>query len=77
MTKKMGVIVLMLGVAIIALSFVDPLNMAAVGTTAPGLGGMGSMGDWTTLRIAVMAAGAILAVWGAYGVARKQPEAKK
>jgi hypothetical protein len=76
MTRKMGMIVLMLGVAIIALSFIDPLNMGNVGASAPGLGGEGDMGDWTTLRIAVMAAGAILAVWGAYGVARKQPEKK-
>ena len=76
MNKKLGLIVLILGVAIIALAFVDPLGMGDVGTAADGVGGQGSMGTWTTLRIAVMAAGAVLGVWGAYGVSRKEEKKK-
>lgn len=72
MNKKMGLIVLILGVAIIALAFVDPLGMGDTGPAPGGLGAEGSMGTWTTLRIAVMAAGAVLGVWGAYGVSKKE-----
>lgn len=68
MNKKLGLIVLILGVAIIALSFVDPLDMGATGASVI----MGPMGDWTSLRLGVMAAGAVLAVWGAYGVSKKE-----
>jgi hypothetical protein len=68
MNKKLGLIVLILGVAIIALSFVDPLNMGATGESLLD----GGMGSWTSLRLGVMAAGAVLAVWGAYGVSRKE-----
>ena len=71
MNKKLGLIVLMLGVAVIALAFVDPLGMSDTGEAPGGLGAQGSMGTWTTLRIAVLAAGAILGVWGAYGLSKK------
>jgi hypothetical protein len=76
MSKKMGLIVLILGVAIIALTYVDPLGMANTGPAPGGIGSHGSMGTWSYLRIGVMAAGAVLGVWGAYGVARKAPAKK-
>ncbi|MBZ0135915.1 MAG: hypothetical protein K8I27_06040 [Planctomycetes bacterium] len=76
MNKKLGLIVLILGVAIIALAFIDPMGMGSVGDAPSGIGSEGSMGTWTTLRVAVMAAGAVLGVWGAYGVARKEDKKK-
>lgn len=71
MSKKLGLIVLILGVAIIALAFIDPLGMGETGPAPGGIGAEGSMGTWTTLRIGVMSAGAILGIWGAYGLSKK------
>lgn len=76
MNKKLGLIVLILGVAIIALAFIDPLGMGNTGPAPGGIGAEGSMGTWSTLRIAVMSAGAVLGVWGAYGVSKKEEKKK-
>jgi hypothetical protein len=75
MTKKLGLIVLLLGIALMVATALDAFNMSTVGQPAPGLGGVGDTGAWTTMRLAFMAAGAVLGVWGAYGLARKEKKA--
>lgn len=75
MSKKLGLIVLLLGVALTLATALDAFNMSHVGSPAPGLGGEGALGKWTFMRLAFLAAGLVLAVWGAYGVAK--PAKKK
>jgi hypothetical protein len=78
MNRRMGMIVLILGVAVIAFTFVDPTGMGNTPTAgAEGIGWAGSLGVWPPLRIGILSAGALLGILGAYGVAKKQPEAKK
>lgn len=68
MAKRTAVIVLLAGLAVIVLALVDPTHMGESGNAASGMGGMGDLGPWSTTRIAVLAAGALVAVWGAYGL---------
>ncbi len=72
MTKKLGLIVMLLGLALMVATTLDVFNMSTVGEPAPGVGGIGDTGTWTPMRIAFLAAGAVLGIWGAYGLARKQ-----
>jgi hypothetical protein len=75
MNKRTGLLLLLLGVAVIVIVFIDPTGMGK--TRDAGLEvAHGPLGDWPLLRIALMAAGACLAVLGAYGVAKKAPEKK-
>ncbi len=75
MTKKLGLIVLLLGIALIVATALDAFNMSTVGEPAPGIGGVGNLGNWTFMRLAFLAAGAVLGIWGAYGMTRKEKKA--
>jgi hypothetical protein len=75
MTKKLGLIVLLLGIALIVATALDLFKMSTVGDAAPGMGGSGSLGQWTLARLAFLAAGGVLGIWGAYGLVRKQKQA--
>jgi len=77
MSKKMGLIVLLLGVAVMIFTFVDPTGLGTTPTgAADGVGSKGALGNWPPLRIAVLSAGALLGVLGAYGLGKKAPAKK-
>ena len=77
-SKKTGLVVVLLGLAVIVFTLVDPTNMGATPTGgATGVGSTGALGHWPPLRMAVMSAGALLGVLGAYALSRKQDKKKK
>ncbi|MBK8206103.1 MAG: hypothetical protein IPK87_04810 [Planctomycetes bacterium] len=73
MSKKMGLIVLILGVVVMGAAILDLTNMADTPKgDAVGVGSEGSLGTWPPLRIAILSAGALLGVLGAYGLVKKE-----
>ena len=76
-SKKTGLFVLLLGLAVMIFTLVDPTNMgSAPAGGSDGLGATGALGDWPLMRIAVLSAGALLGVLGAYGLSRKSEKKK-
>jgi hypothetical protein len=75
MNKKTGLLLLILGLAVIVFTLLDPTGLH----TTPDGGAevaRGPFGDWPPLRIGLMAAGACLGVLGAYGLVKKTPVKK-
>ncbi|MCC6466233.1 MAG: hypothetical protein IT463_12915 [Planctomycetes bacterium] len=67
MTKKLGLIVLLLGVAIVVGALVDVFGMSSgfnlnVGVT--------QFSEWPKERLGLLAVGVLLGVWGAYSLSR-------
>jgi hypothetical protein len=75
MNKRTGLLLLLLGVAVITVVFIDPTGMGKTESVGMDIA-HGPLGDWPPLRIGIMAAGACLAILGAYGIAKKAPEKK-
>ncbi|MCA8911107.1 MAG: hypothetical protein KDB82_05355 [Planctomycetes bacterium] len=77
-SKKTGLVVVLLGLAVMVFTLVDPTHMGATPTgSATGMGSTGALGHWPPLRIAVMSAGALLGILGAYSLSRKTDKKKK
>lgn len=74
MPKKTGLIVLVLGVAIIIAALVDLFGMSA-GFNLD-LGDFGSFSEWPTERLVLLAVGVLLGVWGAYSLSLKGKKKK-
>lgn len=74
MPKKTGLIVLLLGVAIIIAALVDVFGMSA-GFNLD-LGDFASFSEWPTERIALLVVGVLLGVWGAYSLSQKSKKKK-
>lgn len=76
-TKKTSLVVLLLGIAVMVFTLVDPTHMGSTPAGgSEGLGSDGALGEWPVLRIAVLSAGALLGVLGAYGLTRKSAKKK-
>jgi hypothetical protein len=71
MTKKTGLIVLVIGVAIIGVALLDLTGLSNTPDAGTNIT-TGTLGAWPPMRLALLAAGALLGVLGAYGVVRKQ-----
>jgi hypothetical protein len=74
MPKKTGLIVMLLGVAIVIAALVDLFGMSQ-GINLD-FGSLGNLSKWPTERIVLLAVGGLLGVWGAYSLSRK-PKKKK
>ncbi|MCA8918910.1 MAG: hypothetical protein KDB68_01290 [Planctomycetes bacterium] len=76
-TKKTSLVVLLLGLAVMVFTLVDPTFMGSTPAGgSEGFGSEGALGEWPVLRIAVLSAGALLGVLGAYGLTRKSDKKK-
>ena len=69
MNQKTGLIVLLLGVALIIAALVDVFGLSA-GFNLD-LGDFGSFSEWPFSRVAILLLGVALGVWGAYALSRK------
>lgn len=77
-SKTTSLIVLLLGISVMVFTLVDPTHMGSTPSGgSEGLGSAGALGHWPVLRIAVLSAGALLGVLGAYGMTRKSDKKKK
>ncbi|MCB9933804.1 MAG: hypothetical protein H6841_10335 [Planctomycetes bacterium] len=74
MPKKTGLIVMLMGVAIIIAALVDLFGMSQ-GFNLD-FGGIVNLNKWPTERIALLAIGVLLGVWGAYSLSRKGKKKK-
>lgn len=74
MPKKTGLIVMLMGVAIIIAALVDLFGMSQ-GINLD-FGSLGSLSEWPTERIVLLAVGVLLGVWGAYSLSRKGKKQK-
>lgn len=77
MPKKTALVVLIAGLAFMVFALVDPTGLGQTGDAAPGVGSTGALGTWTMPRLALLAAGALVGVLGAYGVAKGGKKDKK
>lgn len=69
MTKKTGMIVLVLGIALVVAALVDLFGMSQ-GFNLD-LGSLGSISKWPTERLALLGVGVLLACLGGYNISRK------
>ena len=74
MPKQTGLIVLILGVAIIIAALVDLFGMSA-GFNLD-LGDVGAFSKWPTERMVMLGVGILLGVWGAYSLGLKGKKKK-
>ncbi|MCA8915247.1 MAG: hypothetical protein KDB90_07535 [Planctomycetes bacterium] len=74
MPKKTGLIVLLLGVAIIIAALADLFGMSA-GLNLD-LGDVASFSKWPTERMVLLGVGVLLGVWGAYSLGRQSKKKK-
>lgn len=69
MTKKTGLIVLLLGVALVVAALVDVFGMSS-GFNLD-LGDFGGFSKWPTERYALLGVGVLLACLGGYNITKK------
>jgi hypothetical protein len=74
MPKNYALIVLVIGIAIIVAALVDLFGMSA-GFNLD-LGDVASFSEWPKERIILLAAGVLIAVWGAYSLSQKRRNKK-
>ncbi len=74
MDKKLGFIVLILGVALILAALLDVFGLSA-GFNLD-LGDFASFSEWPFSRIAILLLGVALGVWGAYSLSMKKKKKK-
>lgn len=69
MPKKTGLIVLLLGVAIVIAALVDLFGMSAGFNLK--IGDVFEASEWPTERIALLVVGVLLSLWGGYSLTLK------
>lgn len=69
MPKKTGLIVLLLGVAIVIAALVDLFGMSAGFNLK--IGDVFEASEWPTERIALLVVGVLLSLWGGYSLSMK------
>ncbi len=69
MPKKTGLIVLLLGVAIVIAALVDLFGMSAGFNLK--IGDVFEASEWPTERIALLVVGVLLSLWGGYSLTMK------
>jgi hypothetical protein len=74
MPKKTAMIVLVIGLAIIIAALVDVFGMSD-GFNLD-LGDVASFSEWPAERLILLAAGVLVAVWGAYSLSQKRRKKK-
>jgi hypothetical protein len=74
MNKNTALIVLVIGLAIIIAALVDLFGMSA-GFNLD-LGSVAQFSEWPKERIILLAAGVLVAVWGAYSLSQKRAKKK-
>jgi hypothetical protein len=74
MPKKTAMIVLVIGVVIIIAALVDVFGMSDGFSLA--IGDIVSFSEWPKERLILLAAGVLIAVWGAYSLSQKRRKKK-